>query len=121
MNAYVGATDSGGLSSISGNVLKGPNEKYRKSADFSRRKPTDVIVFLDERPMINDGFFWSPASANLHPGFAGDFPRQQQFLLRLCRRPRRVAQMARPEIHCIENTDDSRPAAARTFAGCSNI
>jgi len=63
MNAYVGATDSGGLSAISGNLLRGPNEKYRKSTDFNRRKPTDVIVFLDERPIINDGWFWSPSSA----------------------------------------------------------
>jgi prepilin-type N-terminal cleavage/methylation domain-containing protein/prepilin-type processing-associated H-X9-DG protein len=63
MNAYVGATDSGGLSGISGNVLRGLNEKYRKSTDFNRRKATDVIVFLDERPIINDGWFWSPASA----------------------------------------------------------
>jgi prepilin-type N-terminal cleavage/methylation domain-containing protein/prepilin-type processing-associated H-X9-DG protein len=61
MNAYVGATDSGGVSTISGNVLRGPNENYRKSTSFQKRKPTDVIVFLDERPVINDGWFWSPA------------------------------------------------------------
>jgi prepilin-type N-terminal cleavage/methylation domain-containing protein/prepilin-type processing-associated H-X9-DG protein len=63
MNAYVGATGSGGNSTISQNVVNGPNEKYYKSTDFNRRKPTDVIVFLDERPIINDGWFWSPASA----------------------------------------------------------
>ncbi len=63
MNAYVGATDSGGLSGISGGVLNGPNEKYRKSTDFNKRKSTEVIVFLDERPIINDGWFWSPSSA----------------------------------------------------------
>jgi len=62
MNAYVGATDSGGFSSISGNLLKGPNEKYLKSTSFNKRKPTDVMVFLDERPIINDGWFWSPPS-----------------------------------------------------------
>jgi prepilin-type N-terminal cleavage/methylation domain-containing protein/prepilin-type processing-associated H-X9-DG protein len=64
MNGYVGATDSKGLSSISAGVLNGPNEKYRKSTDFNRRKAVDVIVFLDERPVINDGWFWSPDNAN---------------------------------------------------------
>jgi prepilin-type N-terminal cleavage/methylation domain-containing protein/prepilin-type processing-associated H-X9-DG protein len=63
MNAYVGATSSGGLSTISGNLLNGPNEKYFKTTSFSKRKPTEVIVFLDERPIINDGWFWSPGSA----------------------------------------------------------
>jgi prepilin-type N-terminal cleavage/methylation domain-containing protein/prepilin-type processing-associated H-X9-DG protein len=64
MNAYVGATDSGGLSSISGGILNGSNEKYRKSTDFNKRKAVDVIVFLDERPeSLNDGWFWSPTSA----------------------------------------------------------
>jgi len=63
MNAYVGATDSGGNSGISGGMLSNPNEHYRKTTDFTKRKPTDVIVFLDERPQINDGWFWSPTSA----------------------------------------------------------
>lgn len=63
MNSYVGATSSGGLSTISGNVLTGPNEKYFKTTGFNKRKPTEVIVFLDERPIINDGWFWSPGSA----------------------------------------------------------
>jgi prepilin-type N-terminal cleavage/methylation domain-containing protein/prepilin-type processing-associated H-X9-DG protein len=64
MNAYVGATDSGGLSSISGGILNNANEKYLKSTSFNKRKPTDVIVFLDERPdSLNDGWFWSPTSA----------------------------------------------------------
>jgi prepilin-type N-terminal cleavage/methylation domain-containing protein/prepilin-type processing-associated H-X9-DG protein len=62
MNAYVGATDSGGLSGISASVVRGSNEIYRKSTDFNRRKATDVIVFLDERPVINDGWFWSPVN-----------------------------------------------------------
>ncbi|HEX5218328.1 MAG TPA: prepilin-type N-terminal cleavage/methylation domain-containing protein [Verrucomicrobiae bacterium] len=62
MNAYVGCTDSKGYSGISGNVLNGPNEKYRKSTDFRKGKPTDIIVFLDERININDGWFWSPSS-----------------------------------------------------------
>ena len=61
MNAYVGATANGGLSD---GIYNGANEKYRKSTDFNRRKPTDVIVFLDERPVINDGWFWSPPNEN---------------------------------------------------------
>jgi prepilin-type N-terminal cleavage/methylation domain-containing protein/prepilin-type processing-associated H-X9-DG protein len=64
MNAYVGTTDSGGLSTISGNVLRDQNEKYIKSTSFNKRKPTDVIVFLDERPGLDDGWFWSPPNAN---------------------------------------------------------
>jgi prepilin-type N-terminal cleavage/methylation domain-containing protein/prepilin-type processing-associated H-X9-DG protein len=64
MNAYVGATDSGGNSLLSGNILNGANEKYIKSTDFAKRKPTDVIVFLDERPIIDDGWFSSPLNAN---------------------------------------------------------
>jgi prepilin-type N-terminal cleavage/methylation domain-containing protein/prepilin-type processing-associated H-X9-DG protein len=61
MNAYVGATDSGGLSTISAGILNNANEKYKKSTSFLKRKPTDVIVFLDERPdSLNDGWFWSP-------------------------------------------------------------
>jgi prepilin-type N-terminal cleavage/methylation domain-containing protein/prepilin-type processing-associated H-X9-DG protein len=65
MNAYVGATDSGGLSTISAGVLNNSNEHYKKSTDFNKRKPTDVIVFLDERPdSLNDGWFWSPTSAS---------------------------------------------------------
>ena len=65
MNAYVGATDSGGLSTISAGILNGSNEKYRKSTDFVKRKAVDVIVFLDERPeSLNDGWFWSPTSAS---------------------------------------------------------
>jgi hypothetical protein len=43
-------------------VLAGPNEKYRKSTDFRKGKPSDIIVFLDERININDGWFWSPSS-----------------------------------------------------------
>jgi prepilin-type N-terminal cleavage/methylation domain-containing protein/prepilin-type processing-associated H-X9-DG protein len=64
MNAYVGATDSGGFSSISAGILSNPNEKYRKTTDFKKRGAVDVIVFLDERPeSLNDGWFWSPTSA----------------------------------------------------------
>jgi len=70
MNCYVGATDSGGLSTLSGNILRGANESYRKSTDFIRRKSTDVIVFLDERPVINDGWFWSPRDV----GYVRDLP-----------------------------------------------
>jgi prepilin-type processing-associated H-X9-DG protein len=64
MNDYVGCTDSRGYSSISGGVLNDSNEKYRKTTDFNRRKAVDVIVFLDERENINDGWFWSPTSAS---------------------------------------------------------
>ena len=64
MNAYVGATSSGGLSTISGGMLNNGNENYKKSTSFLKRKPTEVIVFLDERPdSLNDGWFWSPTSA----------------------------------------------------------
>jgi prepilin-type N-terminal cleavage/methylation domain-containing protein/prepilin-type processing-associated H-X9-DG protein len=59
MNAYVGATDTG---TVSDGVYNGSNEKYVKSSDFNKRKPTDAIVFLDERPSINDGWFWSPGN-----------------------------------------------------------
>ena len=63
MNAYVGCTDSGGASGISGGVLRDANEKYRKTTDFIRRKSVDVIVFLDEtEESLNDGWFWSPSS-----------------------------------------------------------
>jgi len=65
MNAYVGCTDSRGLSGISGGVLADANEKYRKTTDFNRRKAVEVIVFLDERQNINDGWFWSPASRSV--------------------------------------------------------
>jgi prepilin-type N-terminal cleavage/methylation domain-containing protein/prepilin-type processing-associated H-X9-DG protein len=58
MNGYVGQADTGGISAN----LK--NEKYRKTTDFNKRKAVDVIVFLDERPVINDGWFWSPVDAN---------------------------------------------------------
>lgn len=65
MNAYVGITDSGGLSTISGGMLGNGNENYKKSTSFNKRKPTDVIVFLDERPdSLNDGWFWSPTSVS---------------------------------------------------------
>jgi prepilin-type N-terminal cleavage/methylation domain-containing protein/prepilin-type processing-associated H-X9-DG protein len=62
MNAYVGCTDSRGASGISGGMLRDANEKYIKTTDFNRRKAVDVIVFLDERENINDGWFWSPTS-----------------------------------------------------------
>jgi prepilin-type N-terminal cleavage/methylation domain-containing protein len=65
MNAYVGCTDSRGSSGISGGVLRDANEKYIKTTDFNRRKAVDVIVFLDERENINDGWFWSPASRSV--------------------------------------------------------
>ena len=60
MNSYIGTTDSGGLSTISGGVLADANEHYRKTSDFAKGKPTDIIVFIDERKNINDGWFWSP-------------------------------------------------------------
>ncbi|TAL00311.1 MAG: prepilin-type N-terminal cleavage/methylation domain-containing protein [Verrucomicrobia bacterium] len=60
MNSYIGTTDSGGVSGISGGVLNDANEHYRKTTDFVKGKPTDIIVFIDERKNINDGWFWSP-------------------------------------------------------------
>jgi len=63
MNAYVGATDSNGYSNISDDVLNDVlRENYRKTTSFRKGKPTDIIVFLDERININDGWFWSPSS-----------------------------------------------------------
>ena len=61
MNGYVGVTSAG---SISDGVNKGTNEKYHRTSDFIKLKPVDAIVFLDERSdSLNDGWFWSPASA----------------------------------------------------------
>ena len=60
MNSYIGTTDSGGLSTISGGVLNDANEHYRKTSDFVKGRPTDIIVFMDERKGVNDGWFWSP-------------------------------------------------------------
>ena len=60
MNSYIGTTDSGGLSTISGGVLNDANEHYRKTTDHNKGKTTEIIVFLDERKSINDGWFWSP-------------------------------------------------------------
>jgi len=58
MNAYVGAADSGGYGTISAGILNHANEKFKKSTGFFKRKPTEVIVFLDERPdSLNDGWF----------------------------------------------------------------
>jgi prepilin-type N-terminal cleavage/methylation domain-containing protein/prepilin-type processing-associated H-X9-DG protein len=61
MNGYVGPTTGGG---ISAGYLTGSNEKYLKVTDFAKLKPTDGVVFLDERPeSINDGWFRSPTAA----------------------------------------------------------
>lgn len=64
MNGYVGPSRGGG---ISGGLLDqtARSEVYLKSSSFNKRKPTDVIVFLDERPeSINDGWFKSPGNIN---------------------------------------------------------
>jgi prepilin-type N-terminal cleavage/methylation domain-containing protein/prepilin-type processing-associated H-X9-DG protein len=58
MNGYVGPTAGGNLS---GGYLTGTKEKYVKTTDFTKLKPTEAVVFLDERPeSINDGWFRSP-------------------------------------------------------------
>jgi prepilin-type N-terminal cleavage/methylation domain-containing protein/prepilin-type processing-associated H-X9-DG protein len=60
MNGYVGPTTGG---NISGGYLTGPNEKYLKLSDFAKLKPSNAVVFLDERPeSINDGWFRSPTA-----------------------------------------------------------
>ena len=60
MNGYVGPTTGG---SISGGYLNGSNERYLQSSDFVKLKPTDAVVFLDERPeTINDGWFRTPTA-----------------------------------------------------------
>ena len=59
MNGYVGPTTGGSISG-GGGYLTGPREKYLKTTDFLKLKPTDAVVFLDERPeSINDGWFRS--------------------------------------------------------------
>lgn len=61
MNGYVGPTAASG---ISGGVLTGPNEVYLKSTSFSKLKPVDAVVFLDERAdTLDDGWFWGPPNA----------------------------------------------------------
>ena len=58
MNGYVGPTTGGGISS---GYLNGSNERYLKLTDFRKLKPSEAVVFLDERPTsINDGWFRSP-------------------------------------------------------------
>jgi prepilin-type N-terminal cleavage/methylation domain-containing protein/prepilin-type processing-associated H-X9-DG protein len=58
MNGYVGPTSTGNLSD---GYLTGKNEAYLKTASFTKLKPVDAVVFLDERPdSINDVWFRSP-------------------------------------------------------------
>lgn len=58
MNGYVGPTSYGQYSK---QYRDGANKRYLKTTDF--RKPTDCIVFLDERSeTLNDGWFRSPTS-----------------------------------------------------------
>ena len=60
MNGYVAPTTGG---SISSGYLSGSNERYLQSSDFVKLKPTEGVVFLDERPeSINDGWFRSPTA-----------------------------------------------------------
>ena len=60
MNGFVGTSKNG---PVSQGLFNGPNEIYLKSSGFVKRKPTDVIVFLDERPeSINDGWLWGAIS-----------------------------------------------------------
>ncbi|HOB33914.1 MAG TPA: hypothetical protein PKH32_13635, partial [Verrucomicrobiota bacterium] len=60
MNGYIGPTRDGG---ISDGYLDGPNESYTKDGSFKRLKPSEAMVFLDERPeQLNDGWFRSPTT-----------------------------------------------------------
>jgi prepilin-type processing-associated H-X9-DG protein len=60
MNGYVGPTTGG---DISGGVLSGSNEKFLHISSFAKLKPSNGVVFLDERAeSINDGWFWGPKS-----------------------------------------------------------
>lgn len=62
MNGFVGPTSGGNLSD--GYRTDTKNEKYLKTTDFVKLKPTDAVIFLDERPeSINDGWFRSPTKA----------------------------------------------------------
>jgi prepilin-type N-terminal cleavage/methylation domain-containing protein/prepilin-type processing-associated H-X9-DG protein len=70
MNGYVGPSP-GGSQSGSFYTGAGGNERYLKTTDFTKLKPSDAIVFLDERPDpapgatgngLDDGWFWSPMS-----------------------------------------------------------
>lgn len=71
LNGYVGVTKTGG--SESAKAYANGNEHYLKTSDFSRLKPVDAVMFLDERTeSIDDGWFGGPATlydvGNL-PGF----------------------------------------------------
>lgn len=71
MNGFVGPTDGGGVANFSKGYATGSQEHYIKTSNFSKLKPVDCIVFLDERSdSINDGWFRSPTSA----GTAVDLP-----------------------------------------------
>jgi len=60
MNCFVGSSKLGG---ISGSVLNGPNRVFLKSTSIAGISPSDLNVFLDERPdSINDGWFWGPTA-----------------------------------------------------------
>ena len=62
MNGYVGPTTGGSISG-GGGYLTSSREKYLKTTEFVKLKPTDAVVFLDERPdTINDGWFRSPTA-----------------------------------------------------------
>ena len=59
MNGYVGPTTGGNISG--GYLNQTARERYVKTTDFIKLKPTEGVVFLDERPdSINDGWFRSP-------------------------------------------------------------
>lgn len=68
MNGYVGPSPGGSQSANFYNGTGG-NERYLKTTDFNKLKPSNAIVFLDERPDpaagatgngLDDGWFWSP-------------------------------------------------------------
>jgi prepilin-type processing-associated H-X9-DG protein len=61
-NGYVAPhTANDGISGISYNMTQRGCEFYVKDTDFRKLKPTDGILFIEERyDSLNDGFFWSP-------------------------------------------------------------
>jgi prepilin-type processing-associated H-X9-DG protein len=58
MNGYV---SPGPVGTESKTMVGRGNECYFKTTDFKKLRPTDGVVFLDERwTCINDGWFWAP-------------------------------------------------------------
>lgn len=65
MNGYVGPAASDAMSHISYSLTTGGCEYFRKDTDIKFISPSDCFVFGEEDyNSLNDGFFWSPQSAN---------------------------------------------------------